>query len=219
MQYGKGSFWVEEEQRLYKALLSRPGHVEEVLEEIKLTLQSSMSKEEEKQVIAQLVTYLWECMYQQFDWLSIIKTCPNELRHKKDTLSLKCELIAIDEVIQRFLLNQLDAVLNQAIRVITLHISEKNLFDLVSKQLELSKDHIGRIFKSKLNKTFNEYVALLKIEYAKQLILNSNLKIYEVSERLGYDNADYFTRVFKKNTGLTPIKFKNGLIHTIGIIR
>ena len=53
-----------------------------------------------------------------------------------------------------------------------------------------------------------DYLTQPKIEQAKTKLLNSSDQIQEISEQLGYANAYYFTNVFKKNTGMTPSKYR-----------
>lgn len=82
---------------------------------------------------------------------------------------------------------------------------------MVSEGLYLTKNHIGDVFRQETAMTIGEYIILVKVERAKQLIREGTLKNYEISEQLGYNDSEYFAKVFKKNTGLTPMAFKNGL--------
>ena len=54
-----------------------------------------------------------------------------------------------------------------------------------------------------------EYVNQQKIEEAKRLLRESTLKLYEISDMLGFNNSFYFSRVFKKVTGMTPKDYRN----------
>jgi two-component system response regulator YesN len=58
---------------------------------------------------------------------------------------------------------------------------------------------------------FTEYVTGLRIETAKQLLLNPKLSIKQVCIDSGYSNPNYFSRIFKKWTGITPTEFRDGL--------
>ena len=57
------------------------------------------------------------------------------------------------------------------------------------------------------HQSFSDYVAEVKIEEAKSLLLKDNNRIYEVSSMLGYDDPYYFSKVFKKITQMTPSEF------------
>ncbi|WP_295212189.1 response regulator [Ruminococcus sp.] len=71
-----------------------------------------------------------------------------------------------------------------------------------------SRDYFGKMFRRQLGESFSRFSTLVKIEYAKELLRQSGLKTYEISEELGYSSADYFTKVFKDITGLSPAQYK-----------
>lgn len=81
----------------------------------------------------------------------------------------------------------------------------------ISEVLFLSKNYVGDIFKQETGMTVGEYITMIKIERAKQLIIDGVLKNYEIAQKLGYNNVEYFGKLFKKNTGLSPLEFKNTL--------
>lgn len=78
----------------------------------------------------------------------------------------------------------------------------------VSDYVGFNASYFSSIFKKEMNQSFSEYLTEIRIRYAKQMILNENIGITEVSERVGYNDKKYFAKVFKKNTGLTPYEFK-----------
>lgn len=78
----------------------------------------------------------------------------------------------------------------------------------LSKLVYLSPAYIGNMFKSKTGKTFTEYLTDIRIEQAKKLIENSDLKIYEICERVGYKTPRYFYRIFRANLGVTPQEYR-----------
>ena len=56
--------------------------------------------------------------------------------------------------------------------------------------------------------TFNEYITHVRIEKAKELLSNTDLKIHQICENIGYKTTAHFAKVFKANTGLTPSDYK-----------
>ncbi len=64
---------------------------------------------------------------------------------------------------------------------------------------------------------FTEYVNNVKIEKAQQLLIQGQYKIYEVSYMLGYDNACYFSKVFKKVTGSTPSEYQLNCVKELSV--
>lgn len=71
----------------------------------------------------------------------------------------------------------------------------------------ISSNYLSQLFKKHTEIGFNEYIAQRKIEEAKKLLKQGDLKIYEIADRLGFENAFYFSRVFKKVAGVSPSEF------------
>ncbi len=78
----------------------------------------------------------------------------------------------------------------------------------VAKQFELSSNYFSRIFRDETGITFIDYLIQVRVNKARELIKNSNYKIYEICEMVGYDDPHYFSRIFKKVTGVSPIEYK-----------
>lgn len=93
---------------------------------------------------------------------------------------------------------------------ITDNIKSRQLsLQIVAKQLHISPSHLSRIFKNTTGVTFVDYVAGLKLEYCKNLLLNTSLKIDEISSEMGYSTPQYFISRFKLKYGYTPKDFRN----------
>lgn len=72
--------------------------------------------------------------------------------------------------------------------------------------------YLGKIFNKTVGESFNSYVDHMRIEHSKELLLQNNYKVYEIAERVGYRNVDYFHKKFRKYVGESPAEFrkKNG---------
>ncbi|MFC3039351.1 helix-turn-helix domain-containing protein [Virgibacillus xinjiangensis] len=69
--------------------------------------------------------------------------------------------------------------------------------------------HLSRKFKQETKMTITGYQQMLRINKAKYLLMNESISIEEIAWLVGYEDASYFTRVFKKETGYTPSKYKS----------
>ena len=78
----------------------------------------------------------------------------------------------------------------------------------ICRKTAYSKAYLFRVFKEKTGKTIMHYFMELKIERAKQLLKENELSVREISESLAFNTPDYFTKVFKRFTGLTPLAYK-----------
>ncbi|ASA21115.1 response regulator [Paenibacillus donghaensis] len=78
----------------------------------------------------------------------------------------------------------------------------------VSELADLSISHFCTLFKQVSGYTFLEYVTHCRMEKAKYILQNSNVKVYQVAPLVGYQDPRYFTQVFKKATGQTPSEYR-----------
>ena len=68
--------------------------------------------------------------------------------------------------------------------------------------------YLGKIFNKTVGESFNSYVDHIRIEHSKELLLAGNYKVYEIAERVGYRNVDYFHKKFRKYVGESPAEFR-----------
>lgn len=99
-------------------------------------------------------------------------------------------------------------IVGQVCNYVLEHVEEDISLTSVADSLFINKTYISEIFKLKTGISFSEYVTSVKIERAKLYMLKNDLKTYEVAEKLGYKDIEYFSKVFKKRTGLTPTGYR-----------
>lgn len=87
------------------------------------------------------------------------------------------------------------------------NVYQKVSLNHVAAELEITPGYLSRIFKKVTQQSFSDYIAEVKIEEAKKLLLQDNNRIYEVSSKLGYEDPYYFSKVFKRVTQMTPSEF------------
>ncbi len=80
-----------------------------------------------------------------------------------------------------------------------------------SQAVHLSPTYLSKIFKKVTSLSFVEYVTEVRVQKAKEWLSDSNVKIYEIGDRVGYRSTKHFSQVFKSCTGLTPSEFRDNI--------
>ena len=78
----------------------------------------------------------------------------------------------------------------------------------ISNYVSLSKNYFCNIFKKEVGITIWDYLIRIRMEEARRMLLETDLKTYDISEKTGYDDPSYFGRLFKKYTGFTPTEYR-----------
>lgn len=97
---------------------------------------------------------------------------------------------------------------NEILEFIHRHYKEDIDLKDCSERFHISKSHISRMFKRYMDIGFTTYKNRLKVQNAKELLKDTDLSIKEVSDEAGFTNLNYFYRVFRNETGVTPKDFK-----------
>jgi len=96
----------------------------------------------------------------------------------------------------------------------TIHFIHTNVEDplrvgFVAGQLEVSAEHLIRVFKKDTGMTPRKYINKVKMEQAKSLLKESDLSVGKISTSLGYKNRDHFCRLFHSMVAQSPRKYKS----------
>lgn len=81
--------------------------------------------------------------------------------------------------------------------------------DRIAKAVYINSSYLRSIFKKELNLTVIEYLTNIRMQKAKELLQRGNLKHTEISKMIGYREASYFSKSFKKHFGVTPSEYEN----------
>ncbi len=100
------------------------------------------------------------------------------------------------------------ASIRKGIALLESNVYENISIEDVASGCNVSSAHFRRLFKEYAKKSPVAYRMDLKIEYAKSMLINSDMSIENISDALSFESAAYFCRTFKKKTGLTPSEYR-----------
>lgn len=100
-------------------------------------------------------------------------------------------------------------LVKQAIEYINQYYNQKLDLQTVADQLYVSTWHLCKVIKKQTGTNFVDLLNNARIENAKRMLLESNIKIYEIAEDVGYADTAYFSKIFKKITQVTPNEYRN----------
>lgn len=79
----------------------------------------------------------------------------------------------------------------------------------IAQQMRITPEYASNIFSKATGRTFTEYLRDVRLSYAKEMLLSTDDKIYEIAYRIGYNDVKYFSRIFKKCIGVTAKEFSH----------
>lgn len=101
--------------------------------------------------------------------------------------------------------------LEKAREYVRQHVDERILLQDAAAAAGLSASYLSALFKKEYNQNFMDFVNETKMRRACQLIREGKYRIYEISYMLSFENAYYFTRVFRRHVGMTPTEYQRSL--------
>ena len=92
-------------------------------------------------------------------------------------------------------------------RIVVQHYHEQILFGRLAEEMNISRNYLSMIFKKETGVSFMTYLTNYRIGKAKELLLQKRYMVYEIAQLTGYQDAAYFSRIFKHVTGMTPVEY------------
>ena len=100
-------------------------------------------------------------------------------------------------------------------RFFELLFDRSRVLDSVSgyaEQLGISPSYLNKLVRTQTRHSAMDWVEIARVNWAKNLLKESDLSIAEVSKSIGIDDPSYFTRFFRKTTGMTPMEFRRQVV-------
>ncbi|MFV8337611.1 AraC family transcriptional regulator [Flavobacterium sp. RSP29] len=142
----------------------------------------------------------------------ILETQTNQLL-KQDKIMNLLDLIHI-EIARKYSETHLHEAHSYNVKIKTFELVLENNFkkekapSFYASQLAITLKHLNRICNEMLQKTTTEVITDRIILEAKRMLMDKKFTVNEIAAELGFDDYSYFTRLFKKNTGMTPTNFR-----------
>lgn len=115
------------------------------------------------------------------------------------------------EVFRRHVKSQKNFLVENVKKYIMEHLHERIGLAEIAEEFHVSPNYLSQLFKKYMEVGISEYISQQKIGASKELLKQPDLKIYEVAEQFGFESAFYYSKVFKKVTGISPKDFRNHL--------
>ena len=100
-------------------------------------------------------------------------------------------------------------MINEAKVYMAQHFNDPNLMlQDVAKAVNMSNSRFSTVFSQQSGQTFTEYLIYLRISKAKEMLRTTDMRSSQIAHETGYNDAHYFSYIFKKNVGMTPSEYR-----------
>lgn len=100
-------------------------------------------------------------------------------------------------------------LIEQAKTIIKDNLNRELTLTDIASHLYIHPNYLSRLFKEKEGVGMSEYIIKLRVEKAKEYLEQPGMKVYEASERVGYESVAFFNRIFKRETGMSPKEYQS----------
>ncbi|OOM73529.1 arabinose operon regulatory protein [Clostridium puniceum] len=145
----------------------------------------------------------------------------NQIENYKILCSCKV-LEALIEITRSFVFTEIENLssgvpksyrkIQELLKYLNTEYANKITSTTIEKQFSCNFDYMNRVFKKLTQKTIFTYLNTVRIDHAKELISTTSLKLAEISVNVGFNDEYYFSKVFKKYTGIPPVVYARGML-------
>lgn len=177
-------------------------HDPEDLDSIRLKSLEMVIRSEHEAFMAGAVNYAYD--YRK-DYLTAINSLGDAQAIRNWFLD---NMIAITAAVQNGGIQENESTVSRACKYIQENFRKELSLDDVSKEVNVSPYYFSKLFKEEVGENFIDYLTELRINNAKELLRRPVLSIREAGMQSGYADPNYFSRIFKKHTGMTPREYR-----------
>lgn len=120
----------------------------------------------------------------------------------------------IDKIVQQVQSgrkSKMDKYYDRIMEYLTENYMRELTLEIVSGDIQLSPTYINQILRSKSGKTFVQLLNEMRIEKANELLRDSDMKVKDIAEQVGFTSSKYFIKIYKEIVGVTPGKYKENM--------
>ena len=125
----------------------------------------------------------------------------------QDFVQLRCGECAA--AVMRVSSQQDNPIIERAVAFINEHLSENISLEDTAQEVNVSPFYLSKLFKEEKNENYISYLSDLRMQKAQSLLRNPRASIKEVSAAVGYNDQNYFSRIFRNKFGMTPTEFRD----------
>jgi AraC-like DNA-binding protein len=145
-----------------------------------------------------------------------IHTVSNDFAQKIEASEREGELGLISEImirrycalVQEYSLRKYSEVVRNVLNFVEFNLKEPLSLNLLAGQFNLVPSYLSRHFANELGMTLTDFINMKRLEHACHLLADSTLHIDEIAEECGYQDVNYFIRLFKRKYGKTPGEYR-----------
>jgi two-component system response regulator YesN len=127
----------------------------------------------------------------------------DELNHWLVKILIRFTTIVLTEKGQNY-----SEIVKSVITYVRANYMNKLYLNDISEHIKYSVSYLSRIFRDEIGESLSAFINRTRIENSKMVLLTSDLPIIEVAYLCGFDDQSYYTKVFKKITGVSPGKYR-----------
>lgn len=132
----------------------------------------------------------------------------NNMENLERFIQNRCSDCAV--AVMSVMSKQKNPIIQKAIEFINEHIAEDITLEQTAKAVQVSSFYLSKLFKEEKNQNYITYLTDLRMEKARELLQQGHISIKEVSAATGFNDQNYFSRIFRNKFGVTPTEFRDG---------
>jgi two-component system response regulator YesN len=119
------------------------------------------------------------------------------------------------QILQESVETQNNQIAERVVNYIEDHYMNMDLsLNTISSSVNVSPSYLGVVFKKAKGQNISDLITTVRINKAQDLLRHTNLKVMDISEKIGYSNQYYFSACFKKRTGVTPSDYRSTVMNS-----